>query len=102
MGLDVLVEKPLARECRGADALLAAAKSIVRFAGGHVERFNRPLLRSSPFSRPLFLKFPMGVFTPRSLDVDVNFRSDDFTIWNFAGVGTTGDGSKAVAFGADG
>jgi len=74
MGLDVLVEKPMAVDLTEADALLAAARKNKRILQvGHVERFN-PAVRAveSILNRPLFFEVHrLGVFTPRSLDVDV-------------------------------
>jgi len=74
MGLDVLVEKPMAVNLSGADALLDAAKRHRRILQvGHVERFNPAVLAVEPIlNRPLFFEVHrLGVFTPRSLDVDV-------------------------------
>jgi predicted dehydrogenase len=74
MGLDVLVEKPIADDLAGADALLAAAKRNRRILQvGHVERFNPAVLAVEPvLNHPLFFEVHrLGVFTPRSLDVDV-------------------------------
>src|SRR5215472_2754643 len=74
MGLDVLVEKPMAVDLAEADALLAAARKNRRILQiGHVERFN-PAVRAveAILNRPLFFEVHrLGVFTPRSLDVDV-------------------------------
>jgi len=74
MGLDVLVEKPMAADLAEADALLSSAKknkSILQV--GHVERFNPAVRAVEPIlNRPLFFEVHrLGVFTPRSLDVDV-------------------------------
>src|SRR6201998_591499 len=74
LGIDVLVEKPMAKDLADADALLAAAKEYGRILqGGHVERFNPAVLAVEPIiNRPLFFEVHrLGVFTPRSLDVDV-------------------------------
>jgi predicted dehydrogenase len=74
MGLDVLVEKPMAVNLREADALLEAARKFRRILQvGHVERFNPAVLVVQPIlNRPLFFEVHrLGVFTPRSLDVDV-------------------------------
>lgn len=74
MGLDVLVEKPMAVDLAEADALLDAAKRHQRILQvGHVERFNPAVLAVEPIlNRPLFFEVHrLGVFTPRSLDVDV-------------------------------
>src|SRR5437899_722578 len=74
MGLDVLVEKPMAVDLTEADALLHAAKKSGRILQvGHVERFNPAVIAVEPIlNRPLFFEVHrLGVFTPRSLDVDV-------------------------------
>jgi predicted dehydrogenase len=74
MGVDVLVEKPMARTVSEADALLAAARQTKRILQvGHVERFNPAVRAIEPFvKRPLFFEVHrLGVFTPRSLDIDV-------------------------------
>ena len=74
MGLDVLVEKPMAADLAGAEALLASAKKNKRILQvGHVERFNPAVIAVEPIlNRPLFFEVHrLGVFTPRSLDVDV-------------------------------
>ena len=74
MGIDVLVEKPMATTLAEADALLNAASRHGRILQvGHVERFNPAVLAVEPVvTRPLFFEVHrLGVFTPRSLDVDV-------------------------------
>jgi predicted dehydrogenase len=74
LGIDVLVEKPMARDLSEAEALLAAAAKHSRILQvGHVERFNPAVLAVEPIlRRPLFFEVHrLGVFTPRSLDVDV-------------------------------
>jgi predicted dehydrogenase len=74
MGLDVLVEKPMARDIAEAEALLHAARKHRRVLQvGHVERFNPAVLAVEPIlNNPLFFEVHrLGVFTPRSLDVDV-------------------------------
>src|SRR5467141_4395802 len=74
MGLDVLVEKPMAVSLAEADALLLAAKKNGRILQvGHVERFNPAVVAVEPIlNRPLFFEVHrLGVFSPRSLDVDV-------------------------------
>ena len=73
-GLDVLVEKPMAVNLAEADALLLSAKKNGRILQvGHVERFNPAVIAVEPIlNRPLFFEVHrLGVFTPRSLDVDV-------------------------------
>ena len=74
IGLDVLVEKPMAKTLTEADALLNAAKRNRRLLQvGHVERFNPAVLAVERIiNHPLFFEVHrLGVFTPRSLDVDV-------------------------------
>jgi predicted dehydrogenase len=74
MGIDVLVEKPMAADLAQADALLKAAKRNQRILQvGHVERFNPAVIAVEPIvNRPLFFEVHrLGVFTARSLDVDV-------------------------------
>ena len=74
MGIDVLVEKPMAADLTQADALLKAAKRNQRVLQvGHVERFNPAVIAVEPIvNRPLFFEVHrLGVFTARSLDVDV-------------------------------
>jgi predicted dehydrogenase len=74
MGLDVLVEKPMAVDLAEADALITSAKKNRRILQvGHVERFNPAVIAVEPIlNRPLFFEVHrLGVFTPRSLDVDV-------------------------------
>jgi predicted dehydrogenase len=76
MGLDVLIEKPMAATLAEADDLLAAAQRNERILQvGHVERFNPAVVAVAPIiNRPLFFEVHrLGVFTPRSLDVDVIF-----------------------------
>jgi predicted dehydrogenase len=74
MGVDVLVEKPMARTVAEADELIAAARRNGRILQvGHVERFNPAVLAVEPVvNRPLFFEVHrLGVFSARSLDVDV-------------------------------
>lgn len=76
MGFDVLVEKPMAVNLAEADQLLASARRYQRILQvGHVERFNPAVIAVEPIlNRPLFFEVHrLGVFTPRSLDVDVIF-----------------------------
>jgi predicted dehydrogenase len=73
-GLDVLVEKPIAASLPEADALLAAAKRHNRILQiGHLERFNPAVIAAEKIiARPLFFEIHrLGVFSQRSLDVDV-------------------------------
>src|SRR3989454_2028950 len=74
LGIDVLVEKPMAKNLADADALLCAAGKHSRILQvGHVERFNPAVLAVEPIvNRPLFFEVHrLGVFSQRSLDVDV-------------------------------
>lgn len=71
-GLHLLIEKPLAASLQEADRLLAQAGGRV-LAVGHVEFFN-PAVQAllSVGSPPRFVEIQrLGVFSPRSLDVDV-------------------------------
>ena len=74
-GIDVLVEKPIARDLASADRLIAAAAArhgrILQV--GHLERFNPAVLELERRARlPLFFEVHrMNLFSPRSLDVDV-------------------------------
>jgi predicted dehydrogenase len=73
-GLDVLVEKPMAASLAEADALIASAKRGARILQiGHVERFNAAVTTVQKIvGRPVFFEVHrLGIFTPRSLDIDV-------------------------------
>lgn len=73
-GLDILVEKPIASNLGEADQLARAARANGRILQvGHVERFNPAVASAAKIvDRPLFFEVHrLGVFTPRSLDVDV-------------------------------
>lgn len=73
-GIHVLVEKPIAADMAGADRLLdAEAASGKVLHVGHSERFNPVLRGVRPLvTRPQFFEaHRLGVFVPRSLDVDV-------------------------------
>ncbi len=73
-GLDVLVEKPMAASLAEADQLIAAARRVNRILQvGHVERFNPAVVAAQEVvTRPMFFEVHrLGIFTPRSLDVDV-------------------------------
>jgi predicted dehydrogenase len=75
-GLDVLVEKPIASSLEEADALIASAQRSHRILQvGHLERFNPAVIALTPIiNRPLFFEVHrLGIFSPRSLDVDVVF-----------------------------
>jgi predicted dehydrogenase len=68
------VEKPIADTIEGADALIAAAAAEGRILQvGHTERYNPAVaaLRAS-VSAPRFVEVHrLGVFSPRSTDIDV-------------------------------
>ena len=74
LGIDVLVEKPMAASLSEADALLSAAARARRILQvGHLERFNPAVIAVMPvLNRPLYFEVHrLGIFTPRSLDIDV-------------------------------
>jgi predicted dehydrogenase len=74
LGLDVLVEKPIAHEPAAARRLVDAASKLGRILQiGHLERFNPAVIAlESAVTTPLFFEIHrMSEFSPRSLDVDV-------------------------------
>ncbi|HET6144831.1 MAG TPA: Gfo/Idh/MocA family oxidoreductase [Candidatus Acidoferrales bacterium] len=74
LGIDVLVEKPMAASLAEADALLSTAANHGRILQvGHLERFNPAITAVMPvLNHPLYFEVHrLGVFTPRSLDIDV-------------------------------
>jgi predicted dehydrogenase len=75
-GIDVLVEKPIASSVTEAEALIQAAYDHQRVLQvGHLERFNPAVLEARKMLNcPLFFEVHrLGVFTSRSLDIDVVF-----------------------------
>ena len=73
-GIDVLVEKPMASSVREASGLIASAERAKRILQvGHLERYNSAVVAARKIvSQPMFFEVHrLGVFTPRSLDVDV-------------------------------
>ncbi len=75
-GLDVLVEKPVTRTLDEADSLIEAAERTGRILQvGHLERFNPGVVAAQAVThQPMFFEIHrLGVFSPRSLDVDVVF-----------------------------
>jgi predicted dehydrogenase len=73
-GYDVLVEKPMASSLAEADELIAAARRSGRVLQiGQVERFNPAVVAVQKIvSEPMFFEVHrLGIFTPRSLDIDV-------------------------------
>jgi predicted dehydrogenase len=74
--IDVLVEKPIASSPAEAEALIQTARSHQRILQvGHLERFNPAVVAARKIAnRPLFFEVHrLGVFTSRSLDIDVVF-----------------------------
>jgi predicted dehydrogenase len=73
-GCDVLVEKPITATIVEADAMLAAARAGGRIVQvGHVERYNPAVCAALAMATDVrFIEIHrLGVFTQRSLDVDV-------------------------------
>lgn len=73
-GVHVLVEKPIAQDLHEADQLIQAQeKSGAILQIGHSERFNPAFLAvQDQITQPRFFEaHRLGVFAPRSLDVDV-------------------------------
>jgi predicted dehydrogenase len=73
-GVDVLVEKPIAASVSEADLLADAARQYGRVLQiGHLERFNPAFTAILPIIKePLYFEVHrLGVFSPRSLDIDV-------------------------------
>lgn len=74
LGLDVLVEKPIAHLPGPARVLVETAARTGRVLQiGHLERFNPVVIALGPVvTRPLFFEIHrLSEFSPRSLDVDV-------------------------------
>jgi predicted dehydrogenase len=74
LGLDVLIEKPIAEDPAAGRKLVEAAARCKRILQvGHLERFNPAILALEPVvSKPLFFEIHrLSEFSPRSLDVDV-------------------------------
>jgi predicted dehydrogenase len=87
-GVDVLLEKPISRTLEEADTLIREAEAQGRILQvGHVERFNPGVVAAKAVTRnPLFFEIHrLGVFTARSLDVDVVFdlmiHDLDLVLW---------------------
>lgn len=87
-GVDILIEKPITRTVEEADELVARAAAGRRILQvGHVERFNPGVVAARAITRqPLFFEIHrLGVFSPRSLDVDVVFdlmiHDLDLVLW---------------------
>jgi predicted dehydrogenase len=74
LGLDVLVEKPIAQDAASARQLVETAKRTGRILQvGHLERFNPAVIAlEAVITKPLFFEVHrLSEFSPRSLDVDV-------------------------------
>jgi predicted dehydrogenase len=74
LGIDVLVEKPVAHDLNSAQAVIDTARDYGRILQvGHLERFNPAVLAlEKTITKPLFFEVHrMSEFSPRSLDVDV-------------------------------
>ena len=87
-GNDVLLEKPITRTVEEADELIDIAERTGRILQvGHLERFNPGVVAARAVTRqPLFFEIHrLGVFSPRSLDVDVVFdlmiHDLDLVLW---------------------
>lgn len=73
-GIDLLVEKPITATVEEANALVQHASAVgCILQVGHVERFNPGAAAAKAVThQPLFFEVHrLGVFSPRSLDVDV-------------------------------
>ena len=74
VGIDVLVEKPIAPDMESAGRIVATAERHRRILQvGHLERFNPAVMElERRASLPLFFEIHrLNIFSPRSLDVDV-------------------------------
>jgi predicted dehydrogenase len=73
-GIHVLVEKPIAHTLEDSDRLILASRQNDRVLQvGHLERFNPAVVQLRKIARePRFFEaHRMGLFSPRSLDIDV-------------------------------
>ena len=87
-GVDVLLEKPITRTLDEATELIDLADRGGRILQvGHLERFNPGVVAAKAATgRPMFFEIHrLGVFSPRSLDVDVVFdlmiHDLDLVLW---------------------
>jgi predicted dehydrogenase len=87
-GVDVLLEKPVTRTVEEADELIELAERAGRILQvGHLERFNPGVVAArAATTHPMFFEIHrLGVFSPRSLDVDVVFdlmiHDLDLVLW---------------------
>ncbi len=88
LGVDVLLEKPITRTVQEADELIELAARDGRILQvGHLERFNPGVIAAKAVTaHPMFFEVHrLGVFSPRSLDVDVVFdlmiHDLDLVLW---------------------
>lgn len=73
-GIHVLVEKPISRTLEEADEMISIAdRQGLVLQVGHIERFNPAFVEMQRhIHKPRFFEaHRMGIFTPRSLDIDV-------------------------------
>ena len=87
-GVDVLLERPITRTVQEANELIELAERGGRILQvGHLERFNPGVVAAKAVTtRPMFFEVHrLGVFSPRSLDVDVVFdlmiHDLDLVLW---------------------
>ena len=87
-GVDVLLEKPITRTLEEASEIIELAESGGRILQvGHLERFNPGVVAAkASTTHPMFFEVHrLGVFSPRSLDVDVVFdlmiHDLDLVLW---------------------
>ncbi|HEY6292524.1 MAG TPA: Gfo/Idh/MocA family oxidoreductase [Terriglobia bacterium] len=87
-GVDVLLEKPISRTIEEANELAERAEREARILQiGHLERFNPGVVAARKVTRsPMFFEVHrLGVFSSRSLDVDVVFdlmiHDLDLVLW---------------------
>lgn len=74
LGLDILIEKPIAQDPASGRRLVETAARFGKILQvGHLERFNPAILAlEAAITKPLFFEIHrMSEFSPRSLDVDV-------------------------------
>lgn len=73
-GVDVMIEKPVTATLEDAERLIELAAKHGRIIQvGHVERYNPAIVAAAPLIKDIryFESERLGVFVPRSLDVDV-------------------------------
>ncbi len=73
-GIHVLVEKPISHTLAEADEMITLAENKkLKLQVGHIERFNPGFVTlRQKIAKPYFFEaHRLGIFTPRSLDIDV-------------------------------